>query len=185
MSTRKYVLNETLRFILPMISNKIHNKKFFLNGRFVGCFIGDKDREFIADEILLVYKYDNTRADIIFTVELEKLPGFKLTYYKDDDLIVFVYKVQPDILADYEKILTGNYSKINPERKLEIVKFWGVNEKSLKSIVYGAIYKPSYMTDYWEDKKSNPADYCAEDEMWIEPTLSEEIFSISQYLKKA
>jgi hypothetical protein len=181
---KKEEINETQRFLLPIFSDKIYTKNFYINDNFIGCYLMNDSKELYDYEILLAYKYTSTLKDVQFTVELEKIEGYKLSYYEDNNIIIHVFKIPERYKADYDKILAGNYSKISPDLKLKIIKFWGLEgNKILNNIVYGALYKPDFMKEYWEVKKINPLRYCAENELWLELDIHKETFSVIDTLK--
>jgi hypothetical protein len=175
----KIIKNETLSFLLPMLSSHIYSKNFLLNKYFIGAFIGDANRYEYDNEILLVYKLGLTMDFLNFDAQLCKNPNYTgISYdYPDKGLVVYVFKVPLELEEEYYKVMNGTYSLLDPGYKLHIVKFWEVKNED-NSKVFNILFKQTKMQEYWLKKGVNVIEVCMPNEVWLTPVLESEIFSI-------
>lgn len=156
--------NNTLVFLLPLISDSRYDRRFFITNNFMGAFIGDIDRHSYEYEVLLVYKTERRINYHKFSSTLRKNPYFsKVSYlYPEKDVVVFVFKVPIEYEQDYKHIMNGDYHKASPDGKLRIVKFWEPFNEKDKISVY--LFKP-------EEMESNK---------WTIPDYEDEFFDIEE-----
>lgn len=137
-------INDTLRFVLPMLYNggKDLNNDFFFNKYFIGVFTADFYKpEYDDNSILLVYKNNFSEEYLDFEKKLISSVYIKdIYYYDEDDIVVYVADIPEQFMNDYVLICTGNYDKVTPELKLNIYKTWGlVAEDGLAKVLTGEV----------------------------------------------
>ena len=135
-------INDTLRFVLPMLYNKTKglNNDFFFNPFFIGAFTADFYKpEYDDNSIILVYKNNFTEEFSEFERKLISVTHIVDVYTIDEqDLIVYVIDMPEEFENDYVLISTGNYDQLSPELKLNIFKFWLLNtEDGLAKVLVG------------------------------------------------
>ena len=173
----KIVDNESLTFLLPLLSTPRFHKQFFINNHFIGTFIGDTDRYHYDNEILLVYKKTNTLPFYIFEVELMKHPLFTNIFYDyfESGLTVYVFKIPDSMEETYQHIIQGNYRRIDQKFKNKITTFWNkIIDTTEKS--YKIFYDKENLKPYWDKKPISREDVCNEGEVWPPPLLEHELF---------
>lgn len=160
------IRNDSLAFLLPLLSNPRFDRHFFMNNYFIGAFIGDVDRYRYEYEVVLVYKYEPQIKYHIFEAELFKHKNFsKISYdYDKESCNVYVFKMPIELEEDFNFILNGKYHKIKPESKLKISKFWN-SEKG------GRIYKMLFNPELNDE--------------WSLPPYEKEIFDIMEFTKES
>ncbi len=126
----KLNINETTRFLLPMVlPNITHNE--LISNYFQQAYIGILDEKEYDDQLLLQFTedFDENSLDEIGITEYFKI---------SDNLIrIFLPEVE-EFLEQYELFLAGNYSKLNEKSKQDILEYWGEDELS---ILHGILYK--------------------------------------------
>lgn len=167
------VSNQTLRFLLPLISGK-HSPYFFMRDELVGCFVGDTENSKKDGELLIVYKYPRTIEWSNFEEKLMKLDTYSGDYdYGDKGYVIYSFSLDK-FEDDFGLIMNGDYSKISPEAKLQITKFW--SEKQNATLAKKIINKDESLIIKWKFWGKDPEDYCANGELWYRPDLDSEIF---------
>jgi len=135
-------VNDTIRFILPMLYNKELglNDEFFFNEFLCGIFTSDLDKPELDDKIFLVYKYLPGDTYSQFEDKLKiYLDPFEYNYF-GDDISVYVLEIPKQHIEDYFKINQGLFDMISSELKLKIIKMWRlVPEDELFKIIVGEI----------------------------------------------
>ena len=171
------IKNETLSFLLPMISSKVFTKRFFLRDNFIGAFIGDIDRYEYDNEIILAYHIDRTLDFLKFDAKLCQNPYYtRISYdYPEKNVVLYVFKIPVELEEEYEKVLEGEYSKLSPSYKLDLIKFWGENKLGK---VFQILFNPRSLIEYWRNKGIDYREICIPGEYWIQPILNQELFSI-------
>ena len=146
-------INNSLTFLLPLLSNGIYDKRFLINNRFIGCFIGDVNKYSYDYEILLIYKKEFTLEFFKHDNLLLNHPLFsKITYdYSDENITVYVFKIPIAEEEDYDFINYGNHNQIHPHNKLKIIKFWGLNNKLKKYLLTPKDLNDNYISDYEDE----------------------------------
>lgn len=161
----------TSQFIMPLL---FKDKKFteiitdFES--FVNAYIADFDKPEFDNKIILV-----------FNEKQKELPESNMIEHytkliKDETLYFYVYEIPEEYSENYVFWLMGKYSLFTKEAKEQILNFWDCGENTL---LYGALYKTGdaiknfYKTNFKKklDRWSNE-----EEELWIEPLLSKEIY---------
>jgi len=173
-------MNQTTKFILPMISSEGMKNRFFVNKYFVGCYIGDTNKNKFNDKILLAYKFEPSITFIEFEKKLSKNPYMLQGSdydYEEKDIVIYVFNVPKEHQEDYYLILDGKYSEISNILKLKILKFWNESEISM---LYSILFKTEKIKKFWDSRNQNPILYCAENEYWYLPRLDNEIFDIDK-----
>jgi hypothetical protein len=171
-------MNQTEKFILPMISTTDMKNKFFINKYFIGCYIGDTNNNRFQDKIMIAYKFEPSIPFIEFEKELSKNPYIRYGEeydYDEKNVVMYVFNVPKEHMEDYYLILDGKYSEISNILKLKILKFWGENEISL---LYSILFKTEKIKEFWEKTDKNYKIFCADEEYWYLPKLDSEIFNI-------
>lgn len=176
----KITKNESLTFLLPILSTPKFNKNFFINKYFIGTFIGDVNRYHYDYEIILVYKKEREISFYLFEVDLMKHPYFThISYdYPESGLSVYVFKIPSDLESNYEYIIDGHYRKVNQKLKDNIIKFWNANKTSKCYLVF---YDDTGLKLYWDNKPYNKEDICFKDEVYPPPIIELELFNSEQF----
>lgn len=165
--------NKTLAtsFIMPLL---FKDKKFteIISDfdSFVNAYIADFDKPELDNKIILVF---NTKQ--------KQLPeSNQINHYtkklKDDEVFVYVYEIPEDLSENYTYWLMGKYSQFTKEAKDRILNFWDCGENTL---LYGVLYKTgdTIKNFYKKNFKKTLDRWTNENEdWWIEPTLSKEIY---------
>lgn len=159
------IRNDTLAFLLPLLSIEKYNKNFFLNNYFIGAFIEDVDKYKYEYEVILAYKLKPLINYHEFEIELRKHPYFsKISYdYEEDSICMFVFKIPIEYEEDYDHIMNGEYFKIDSINKLKISKFWNSGKN-------GKIYKLLFNYD--------------NKEKWSSCDFEKETFDITEFNTK-
>jgi hypothetical protein len=176
----KVIYNDTLSFLLPLISTNRYNKDFFINKYFIGAFLGDVDRFDYEHELLLVYKREVQIPFYEFEIELMKHPNYSgISYdYSNREYIIYVFGFPLETEEDVDTLSLGYYSKISPEAKLKIIKFWDADKAKETSKVFNIIFKTEVMRNYWIKKRIDSSELCMEDEVWPPLVYEDQLFCI-------
>lgn len=173
-------LNQSVKFILPMISELGRRKEFYLNDKFIGCYVEDINKEKTRDKIILVYKFDvynHTVGDIKHYKELYNhktyLKGQDYDY-NDKNIVVYMFNVPKEFQEDYQLILEGKYSEISPTLKLNILKFWDSDKTTL---LHSILFKGQKIKEFWKER-GNREEHCIEGEYWYIPKPDMEVFDV-------
>jgi len=167
-------LNESARFILPMLGSKDRKDSFFIIPEFHGCYIADSHKPELQNKIILVYDYKMSLSFIKFERALELHPYYEKDYdYAEEQQVAFVFEVPEEYQNDYELFKEGQYSQFSDEYKQQILDFWGL--KGTNNIFYGLLNVTDYIKDYWgadEEAKKTFAEF----EFWPKPVILNETF---------
>lgn len=148
------------------------NAEFFITDNFVNCFAHDENKPHLNNVIFLVYKYTNSYAFIQHEKMLVKFDSYLTDYdYDVTGQTIYAFKTDPQLRANREKILSGLYSQISSDYKYRLLRFWNVGTMSN---FFGLLYHSPLIKKYWEDKRLNPSEFCAEGEYWNKPILQSE-----------
>lgn len=168
------VNNESLKFLLPLIGDT-YNPNFYLKDNFIGCFVGDVNKPEMDGNLLLVYNYPQTIEWANYEEKLMQLPNFKGDYdYGDKGYVIYSFSLD-DNEEDFENIINGYYSNIDPNSKLRITKFWEKHNKN--TLINKILTKDNSLDNMWKSWKKRSEDYCSENELWYKPDLNMEIFN--------
>lgn len=133
--------NKSALYILPMLGaiwSDFTDKTRLPKCQFRNCFIGDSC-ENIKDKILLLYRFHKDKSYIEFEDLLQQHPFFEQMYEVDKYHSMFVYEVPESNKDNYNKLLNGEYSKIDVSYKKQILAFHELPEDSrTASILYKA-----------------------------------------------
>jgi len=165
--------NKTLTtcFIMPLLfPTKKFNEIITDFDSFVNAYIADFDKPENDNKIVLV-----------FDEKQKNLPELNQTNHytkkiKDSEVFAYVYEIPEDLSDNYAFWLMGRYSQFTKEAKEIVLNFWDAGENTL---LYGALYKTGdaiknfYKNNF--NKKLSRWDN-EDEELWIEPTLSKEIY---------
>jgi hypothetical protein len=126
------IINDTLRFLLPMLYNakKGLNFQFFFNKFFVGAFVSDFYRpEFDYNNcILLAYKYNHSEEYINFENKMLTSLDIIETYtYDENDIQIYVVQIPNDFYTDYDNIIYQKFTGTSPDLRLNIWKMWDLD----------------------------------------------------------
>lgn len=133
------IINDTLRFVLPMLYSTKYNNQFFFNDYFLGAYLCDVSYPEMDDKLLLAYKLFPDENFMNFEDEIKNVPGFYATYvYELDDIIVFVFDIPERFTEDYKLFNNGGFTAFSPELKLNIAKMWDLKtEDELQKVIVG------------------------------------------------
>lgn len=156
------VRNDTLSFLLPLLSNPRFDRDFFMNRYFIGAFIKDVDRYDYDNEIILVYNYRPQMKYYNFETQLVRHNSYsKINYmYDQESCAAYVFRIPVDLEEDFNFILKGEYHNISPESKLKISKFWNSDKGGR---LYKMLYKPELSDE------------------WAPPAFEKEVFDIMEF----
>jgi len=174
-------VNQSLRFLLPILPNT--TPKLYLRKGFIGAFIGDKEKPQWDGRLLLAYHFNTTEKTLNFEIETKKMSEFigSYLYLKPDNKIIMVYGFSTDTFReDFENVIDGRYSKMSPENKLKVAKFWQIYSDT--KLPGNIVNKDKDMKYYWIKVGKNPKDYCAKEELWYKPNIEEEIFDKNKFI---
>lgn len=164
--------NQTLKFLLPLVA--IHNPYIYLRDEFVGAYIGDVDKPDNDGNLLLVYKYPMTVEWAEFEDKLKEVPEYLGSYdYGEQKIVVYKFSLE-EYEEDFQLVMNGLYSKISPEAKLKVVKFW--DRYSSSTLPKKILEVNESLLINWVSWNKDPKEYCAEGELWYIPDLDNEIF---------
>ena len=127
--------------ILPMICERY--KHYFFTGSteyntktgkkgcdFINCYIKDENRQYYDNHIFLVYKTSLTNDFFKRERILIKLPNFVKVYeyiFDNNTVTVYCFSVPAEYQASYDAFKNGEYTKMQPDYKVEILRFWGLS----------------------------------------------------------
>lgn len=174
----KISLNQSTKFILPIISTDTMRSNFFDNKFFIGCYIGDLNQAKYQDKILLAYKFDMSINFVSFERKLMKNPYIlhNADYdYDKHNIVVYVFNVPKEHLEDYYSIIEGRYSEVSNMLKLKILKFWGEKDTSL---LHSILFKTEQIKKFWQKRGKEPNIYCSGGEYWYTPRIENELLDI-------
>lgn len=166
-----YNKTSTSQFIMPLLfGNKKFNEIITDFESFVNAYIADFDKPENDNKIILV-----------FNEKQKELPELNMTDHytktiKDEELFFYVYEIPESLSDNYTYWLMGKYSLFTKEAKDTILNFWDAGENTL---LYGALYKTgdAIKNFYKNNFKKKLDKWTNEDEeWWIEPSLSKEIY---------
>ena len=120
-------VNDTLRFVVPMLYQPGFDNDSINNKYFRGAYIADINYPEMDGKILLVYKYEPEDDYELFQEKIESHPEFVGNYSYDlYDTIVYVFNIPDKFKDDYSILTAFRFTEISSELKLYIVKFWSV-----------------------------------------------------------
>jgi hypothetical protein len=170
-------------FFVPTILN-ISTKELKKNG-FINCFIADNTSEInFENSVYLLFKPEFPGQFRKFlNREYDRTKSIVADYDKFRCMVVLVYRLNQDFLADYDLIRQSKYSETSKEfqnlfpQYVEIIEN-DVTRKEL-SLQYRIFNKTPDLVKYWQERN---ADYTADKEIWYDfdekkETLSKEILN--------
>lgn len=166
--------NKTLasQFLMPLL---FEDRKFTQIisdfNSFVNAYIADFDKPENDNKIILVF--NKKQKDL---PELNQVEHYTKTI-KDETLYFYVYEIPAGLDDNYTFWLVGRYSMFSDRAKQIILNFWDADEDTL---LYGVLYKTGekilkFYRDNFNKKLDTVRDNSDED-WWIEPQLSKEIY---------
>jgi hypothetical protein len=149
MNSLEISTNSTTRFLLPILFPNTKYEELIANG-FIQAYIGMLDDDTYDDSLLLLFHKD---IDIEGLEELfiDKMDVDILDDLPDDTVQMIVINNWRDYLEDeeeYSKFLSGNWSKLSPYSKENILSFWGEDGTSM---LYMILTKDSRFKSIVED----------------------------------
>jgi len=117
--------NDTTKFLLPILFPDLTHDKLFSN-YFEQAYIGSLDTDTLDDTIILKFQEEDSMEDFI---------SDNTIYHKDN---IVAYAIPDELNEEYERFLSGKYSKFKEESKQNILDFW---DEEKTSLLYGILYK--------------------------------------------
>lgn len=163
-------VNNTTRFLLPMLYFKDLKHTDILTDYFIKAYIADIDHPENDGKLSIKYMtHDN----------IPKQLGDNVYYDEYDNSFIVVVDIPEKQLPNYYKILTGDYSDLTDEYKQAILAFW---EENNKSILYGILYKVKDLVREMIMEKAGtiPEEMSVKSEFWNAPKLHKEILGMEK-----
>jgi hypothetical protein len=178
-SNTKYTNNQTVKFILPLITSL--SPQLLFRKEFLGAFVGDVDRPQWDGKILLAYEFPGTAEAVKFDKKIYNLDNYITSYdYGDNKIVIYVLDIPKEVVGSVNQAIDGYYSKIDTVDKLTISKFWLdlTNSTTVMSILDD---DHTVVKAMWKGWKKDRKDLCQKGEYWFKPKFDEELFSIAEY----
>lgn len=176
----KYTNNQTVKFILPLLLDKI-SAKDILREEFLGAFIGDVDEPKWDGKLVLAYKYPSSSTWVKFENQLISSDFHISDYdYDDENIALYVMDIPEELEDTVDNILDGYYSKLDPVYKLIISKFW---YNHTGSEIVGSIFDDNHeaINRLWKNIGKDRENHCQKGEYWFKPVISDELFNIEEF----
>lgn len=179
MISKKYKNNQTVKFILPLITDMSPQALF--RKEFLGAFVGDVDRPEWDGKILLAYEFPGTAEAVKFDKKIYNLYNYVSSYdYGDNKIVIYVLDIPVAAVNSVNQALDGYYSKMDIDHKLSVSKFW---IDLTDSTIIPSIFDDNHTTveNLWKGWKKDRKKACQEGEFWFKPKLDEELFNNDDY----
>lgn len=162
-------LNNTTRFLLPILYAKGLKYNDVLNNFFISAYIADIDRP--ENDSRLSLKYMTIDA-------IPKELDGETTHDPEDDSFLVTFDIPEEFMDDYYKFLSGEYSKFSKKLKEYIMSFW---EEDNKSALYGVLYhKKNLVKQVWAARSDLPLEAVdPKVEYWPYPRMEKEILGLA------
>lgn len=134
----------TTRYILPFIftSSELFSDKY----SFVNAYVGDINRPFLDNHIIVLFKY-NIKVFNNIDKEIKENPYFCCKYdvfINNEFYLEYVFIIPPEYKYVIKSIINGYFHSIDENHKLHIMSFW--NNKDL-SYLKDLLKKPKDLLD--------------------------------------
>lgn len=121
---------EGLKYYFFTESTEYNTKSGKLKSDFINCYIADANRQYYDNHIFLIYKTTLTKSFFKREKILIKLPNFVKTYeyvFNNNTISIYCFSVPKEYQASYDAFKNGEYTKMQPDYKVEILRFWGLS----------------------------------------------------------
>jgi hypothetical protein len=136
------VINNSLRFLLPLVVDDKSPTELFVNPSLVGVFMADIDKPEYDNNLIIVFKISTDSELLAKSLFSEsnggtEYPHFESKYYPDEDLVAFAFSLE-EFNVSHDAILNGLYSTLTTEARGKIVKFWHLDKNNS---IYKELFK--------------------------------------------
>lgn len=166
MNPLKLNINNTTRFLLPIVFPDLTYNEFFSN-YFEQAYLGILDDQRYDDKLILKLE-DGCSPEDYFTTNI--LPEYIHDTVERDALVI--YNIPDHIEDEYEIFIHGSYSKLSEESKQAILNFWEEDEDSM---LHGVLYKTQkgaeLLASYLNHRDFNAMQKNSDSEYWYAPNI--------------
>jgi hypothetical protein len=125
-------VNNTTRFVLPMLGTSVLKSAFFVNKFYQGAYIGDKNNPKATNKIVLFYKFEPSKEFVNLEKMLELLETYEDSYTIDSiGVIAYVFDIPVRYHEDYNMFINGDFSLFSNDYKRQILDFWGLRSVNI------------------------------------------------------
>ncbi len=164
--------NDTLKFLLPILSAHGLTEDDFLIEGFRGVYLQDEYNLDLGDNLFIRYKPSKTESYASIDAKITALGGFTADYDRDED-VVYVIDIKDafeDVLKNFK---AGEYSQFSKEHKERIINFWQLAEGA-NDPLSGVIYQTEVGKEQFKKLPEEIQKLSAENELWPIPRITDE-----------
>lgn len=178
-SNIKYKNNQTVKFILPLITNLSPQTLF--RKEFLGAFIGDVDRPQWDGKVLLAYEFPANAEAVKFDRKIYNLDNYLSSYdYGDNKIVVYVLDIPNEVANSVAEAYEGYYSKMDITDKLKVSKFWvDLTDSPIVNSIFDEDH--TIINTMWANLGKDRNKLCQKGEYWFKPKVEEELFNNEDY----
>lgn len=164
--------NDTLKFLLPVLSaHGIIDEDILIEG-FKGVYLQDANRSDLNDFLLIRYKPSKSDEYANIDAKIGLLGGFRGDYDVNDD-IVYIVDIKDAFEDVLKKFKAGEYSQFSTEHKQRVAKFWQLSDDA-NDPLSGVLYKTPVGEEQYQRLPLEIQNLTAENELWPIPVIVDE-----------
>lgn len=166
------VNNDTLRFLLPVLTaHGIVDNDILIEG-FRGVYLQDENNLDLGDNLFIRYTPLKTEEYANIDAKITALEGYTADYDMGDDIVYVI-----DIKESFENVLktfkAGEYSQFSAAHKQRIAEFWQLAEGA-NDPLSGVIHQTEVGKEQFQKLPEEIQKLTAENELWPRPHMADE-----------
>ena len=132
------------------VKNTFNSSMFFT--RFCNAYMTDsRVKHYKENHVFIVARAYRDRDFDSFYDTMLSLDNY-VDDYEDDEYIVFIYKILPEYLPDYQLLLQGKYSEISSAAERVILSNYFFSNATAHTILRNVFNKSYELKDLWEKR---------------------------------
>lgn len=183
----KHIYKKTVTTVFLVPTLNISREDLFKN-KFINGYIADinKDDYFEEDVVFLLFQPEDIDLFREFVQKEYDLNKFIIEDYDyENNYVVLVYQLNPELKEDIELIKQSKYSKVSQQFKdlfpKKLINYKDPDRKKTISIQHWVFDKKRNLLDFWERQFNTTLN--EESELWPEFSLKKEILDIEKILE--
>jgi len=125
---------DTTKFLLPLVVKDGYTYKD-IQTNLIGSYISIAEMPTYDQSIIVIFNED-IKLDCLKDNYIDDFIIFNSEHDTTDS--IFIYKIEDDLLDDYIKFISGDYSQLSDSTKEKILQFWQAKEDTF---IYSILYK--------------------------------------------
>lgn len=164
--------NDTLKFLLPLLSaHGLTDDDFLIEG-FRGVYLKDSNNVDLGDNLFIRYKPSKDERYVLIDAKITALGGYTADYDLGED-IVYVIDIKDYFEDVLKKFKAGEYSQFSQNHKTRITNFWQLAEGA-NDPLSGVIYQTEVGKEQFKKLPEEIQKLSAENELWPQPVIADE-----------